>query len=503
MSLANYIGKGKIFEGAIIINLDNRPDRWALASIELTKAGISELVERLPAIKHRYGMVGCSLSHLECVKIAKQRGWKSVLIFEDDIVFTSNFEACHSRALEQLQKHHWSVFHFGAMLMNMCKQVDTNLLKVGYNWAAHALAIHSQAYDDIINKYDWKYSETDTSKPWGGHYPFDGFINKEIHDMGYEIYSAYPVLISQRPDFSDTWGYHRDYKDLIEESYRNQISKEVNVLILSKNRPMQLDSTLTSYFKYVKDSRCATVTVLYTCDSSYESSYNVLRNFWDRKVKFIKEISFFEDVKRIVQSRLFIFFVVDDAIFHRPFTVSDGCDTLCTDDSVLSFSYRLGMNIQYSYINNVFFEVPTEYTKLGNIVKVDWTTKLPYIDFGYPFEISSSLYRSSDVLRLFDLSPVGWDSPNHLELTGTTFVRNQRESFGKHIATYKKSVAVCIPLNRVQHKHLNRCGTDPIYEPDALRRLFDEGKVLDFTTINDHWTSNSVHVELKPGFKPR
>jgi GR25 family glycosyltransferase involved in LPS biosynthesis len=506
MSLRDHIGIGKLFEGAIIINLDSRTDRWRAVSRELQVAGISDVVERLPAIKHRYGMVGCSLSHLECVKIAKQRGWKTVLIFEDDIVFKPYFHEYCDRTLEQLQKHNWSVFHFGAMLMNLCKQVDNNLLRIGYNWAAHAVAVHERAYDFIINNYKWDYSETDTSKPWGGHYPFDGFINKEVYDAGFEIYSAYPVLISQKPDHSDTWGYHRDYKDLIEQSYRVQISNEVNVLIPSKNRPMQLHATLDSYFKYVRDNGTSVVTVLYTCDPHYEDAYKIVQEHFKNKVQFVREQSFFRDVKDIISRRIYTMFVVDDTIFNRPFYLSDGCEVLSTDFDVLSFSYRLGSNVRYSYINDYPFQTPEEYSKPAypaNIVKVNWTAQLPYIDFGYPFEISSSMYRTVDLLRLFELSPTGWDNPNYFELTGTTKVRENKDVFGSLIATYKKSVAVSIPLNRVQHLHLNRCGTDPLYVPESLLRHYEMGKVLNFDDINENWTSNSVHVELKPGFKPR
>ena len=53
MSLRDYIGIGKIFEGVIIINLDTRIDRWSLVSTELAKMGINDVVERLPGIVHR------------------------------------------------------------------------------------------------------------------------------------------------------------------------------------------------------------------------------------------------------------------------------------------------------------------------------------------------------------------------------------------------------------------------------------------------------------------
>ena len=176
---------------------------------------------------------------------------------------------------------------------------------------------------------------------------------------------------------------------------------------------------------------------------------------------------------------------------------------MTNNDDVLSFSYRLGGNTTYSYINNIISSTPEEYNTSRNIVLVDWTNKLPYTDFGYPFEISTSMYRSSDVLRIMSLSDSGWTSPNYYELTGTNVVRSNTKDFGRFIATYMKSVSVCVPLNRVQNQHLNRCSTNPIYSSESLLRLYEGGMILNFDDINEYWSSNSVHVELSPPFKCR
>jgi len=503
MSLRDYIGKGKTFEGVIVINLPERLDRKFHVQEQFKAVGIDDVVEWLPAIKHRFGMVGCSLSHLECVKIAKRRKWKSVLIFEDDIVFTEHFEKAHVQALSQLNFTNWSVFHFGAMLMDLCSQFSPNLLRIGYNWAAHAVAIHERAYDFIISKYDHSYSETDNSKPWGGHYPFDGFINKEVYDAGFEIYSAYPLLVTQRPDKSDTWGYHRDYKDLIEASYDKQIMNEVQVLIISKDRPMQLYALLETFFKYNRDARLPEINVLYKSGSVYVPGYEILKEKYAGKVNFHLEENFHTDYKNLIKRKRFVTFLVDDTIFFNEFKLANGCTTLAEDLSVLSFSYRLGTNTTYSYINNIPFATPSEYNTGKYITKVDWTKEYPYIDFGYPFEISSSMYRSSDVLSMMDLCNAGWESPNTFELTGTTMVRTFHTRFGKHIATYRKSVAVSIPLNRVQNVHLNRTLNDMQYTSEELQKQFMDGKQLNLDEINEQWSTNSVHVELRPAFKHR
>jgi hypothetical protein len=81
---------------ALYINLESRTDRRAhveaqLAAIKTADNGLSNLVpERFNAIQHvMHGAIGCSMSHMRCIQIAKERGWDHVLICEDDVLFTN------------------------------------------------------------------------------------------------------------------------------------------------------------------------------------------------------------------------------------------------------------------------------------------------------------------------------------------------------------------------------------------------------------------------------
>ena len=69
----------------VFINLDKRTDRREQIEKELTEYELP--FERFNAIHNRFGIVGCTQSHLEVLKLAKTRGYKSVLILEDDFTF--------------------------------------------------------------------------------------------------------------------------------------------------------------------------------------------------------------------------------------------------------------------------------------------------------------------------------------------------------------------------------------------------------------------------------
>lgn len=76
-----------IFEHTLFINLDHRKDRLEHVEKELEKMGING--ERFNAIKTASGAIGCTLSHIKCLEIAKERDYEQVFICEDDITFTN------------------------------------------------------------------------------------------------------------------------------------------------------------------------------------------------------------------------------------------------------------------------------------------------------------------------------------------------------------------------------------------------------------------------------
>ena len=76
---------GKYINNITYINLDKRPDRKKEIEEELTKMGLSG--ERFAAIEHTVGIAGCGMSHLAVLKDAKAKGYKNILVLEDDFQF--------------------------------------------------------------------------------------------------------------------------------------------------------------------------------------------------------------------------------------------------------------------------------------------------------------------------------------------------------------------------------------------------------------------------------
>ena len=75
----------------LYINLESRKDRREYIEQELKSIGIHGI--RFNAIKLQNGRIGCSMSHLKCLQIAKKNNWPYVMICEDDLLFLDKEKA--------------------------------------------------------------------------------------------------------------------------------------------------------------------------------------------------------------------------------------------------------------------------------------------------------------------------------------------------------------------------------------------------------------------------
>src|SRR5688572_15992048 len=102
----------QIFPDKVCINLDRRIERWEQMQNKFRQHGIHS-VQRFAAIDGDVtkiptnwpgtpGAYGCLLSHVEVVRRARGLGLKSILIFEDDVVFDDAFEQKFSEYIHQL-----------------------------------------------------------------------------------------------------------------------------------------------------------------------------------------------------------------------------------------------------------------------------------------------------------------------------------------------------------------------------------------------------------------
>ncbi|MBA4384744.1 MAG: hypothetical protein C0410_08410 [Anaerolinea sp.] len=307
----------------------------------------------------------------------------------------------------------------------------------------------------------------------------------------------------------------------------------IKCLIFSKDRAMQVQATLQSFFAYCTDNENVRISVLYTCSNKQHSKqYLQLAQEWQSypQVKFVRQSQFRQDVFNILNPypstslqnliykvlthlrprivRLFsrtisvpstsslLLFLVDDVIFTHEFSLSEIAELLTKHSDVLGFSLRLGQNTLYSYMNDREQLLPVFQPLVGNVQKYNWTNADQ--DFGYPLEVSSSAYRLVDVIPI--LLEIRFDNPNWLE-GGMNKRRNRFASTRPFLLCYNRSVAFCNPVNLVQTVSLqNRAGTKRHYSPAELANLFDAGSRINVQAYH-HITPVSCHQEMELVFE--
>jgi len=193
--------------GAFYINLDRRRDRRAEIEGELRRMGISG--ERFPAIENPDGAIGCMMSHLKVLELAKERGYPNVLILEDDLTFLVGKEELWKVLDSAMQE---TDANYDVIMLSYNIQESTpfspNLLAIQCAGTASGYIVHSDFYTTLINLTKWaleKYWETG----YKGLFAYDIAWSRI---QGNRWFATSKRIGIQRPSFSDIEGRHTDYK---------------------------------------------------------------------------------------------------------------------------------------------------------------------------------------------------------------------------------------------------------------------------------------------------
>jgi hypothetical protein len=252
---------------------------------------------------------------------------------------------------------------------------------------------------------------------------------------------------------------------------------DCTTLIFSCNRVLQLDGVLRALLWHQQDAEHTEIIVLFAAKTPrHAAQYDWLIRDFARYpfIRFVAERHFYSDVLSLLALHELVLFMVDDNIIVRDFCLRDAVAMLHRMPQALGFSLRLGTNTNYCHGPEATYE-PPPFTPLGQgILSFDWTTG-PY-DFGYPLEVSSSLYRTDDMLPL--LATIQFDNPNLFEAL-MSWNTDRFRTDKPLLLCYETSVTFCAPMNIVQTTFGNRDSGNPIYASEHLATRFARGDRLD------------------------
>ena len=138
----------------IYINLEKRCDRRETIEGELNDFGLE--YERYNAFETPgFGILGCGLSHLNVLKLAKERNYKNVLILEDDFTFLVTKEIFEQKLTDFFSlKIPFDVCMLGYNILQSEETTFDFIGKILEAQAPSAYIVNNHYYDKLINLYE-------------------------------------------------------------------------------------------------------------------------------------------------------------------------------------------------------------------------------------------------------------------------------------------------------------------------------------------------------------
>jgi len=181
---------------AYVINLDHRTDRMET----FKQNNFPFEVERVSAIKHDIGGIGCGLTHFKIFE--KQKEFPFV-IFEDDCQIIEPWSLVE-KAMSQLPSD-WDALWLGATLDKPLTRYSENLFRLKNAYCTHAIMYNSQRIIDyILQDY-----ETASGKK-----VIDVFYYRDVQKR-FNCFITYPMTTIQRNSMSNVMYREQDDSDQI------------------------------------------------------------------------------------------------------------------------------------------------------------------------------------------------------------------------------------------------------------------------------------------------
>lgn len=151
------------FDHIYCLNLDRRIDKWEIIKNKFEILNINahrfsavdgnqlplDVLSKQPKLnKHE---IGCKLSHYNIIKDAKKNNYKRILIFEDDVIFTLNFNELLNEYINKIEN--WKLFYLGYSqhYWSEVEYLTNDILKSNKIDGTFAYAIDNSIFDDILN----------------------------------------------------------------------------------------------------------------------------------------------------------------------------------------------------------------------------------------------------------------------------------------------------------------------------------------------------------------
>ena len=265
--------------------------------------------------------------------------------------------------------------------------------------------------------------------------------------------------------------------------------KGLSVIIFSKDRPLQLEALINSYFHFVEGAT-SPIVIYNAKNPEFKEAYKCLfksmnskiQSFHEDKVGFKKVLL---GVLNNIKTKRMIF-LVDDIIFKNHIQLNE---VEKYDDKTIP-CLRLAPHLSKNYTQGKTQEVPK---LLQDGSSYFWSFASGKLDWAYPLSVDGNVFFTQEIIEMTKV--LDFKAPNSYEAKLQKFnpvFKNRRG------VCFKESIVLNIPCNKVQNENDNISGE---VDPESLLEVFYK-KAMDYKSY-EGFINESCHQELPLRFYNR
>jgi len=201
-----------LLKNTLFINLEHRTDR--LNHVIKQLESICVVGERFNACKTNVGAIGCTLSHIKCLELAKQRDYDHVFICEDDITFLdpSGFRENLTK-FENNTELEWDMLIIGGNMVPPYEKTTDYCIRIGECQTTTGYVVKKHYYDVLIDNFRESVKNLIQYPEEKNMFALDVYW-KRLQREGL-WYMLFPLTVVQYDTYSDIEERYVDYRGLM------------------------------------------------------------------------------------------------------------------------------------------------------------------------------------------------------------------------------------------------------------------------------------------------
>lgn len=193
----------ELLKHVFYINLEERIDRKIHMELQFSKLGVN--AQRINARKMKDGCIGCTMSHIHCLELAKLRNYEQICIVEDDAYFTNI--KLFKNSLKKFYKNkelNWDVVLIGGNVVKPFNKISDYCIRSYNTQTTTGYIVKKHYYDILIRNFKDSMKQLlndPVSKENRDKYALDMYWKRlQRSDKWYMII---PLTVSQLSGYSD------------------------------------------------------------------------------------------------------------------------------------------------------------------------------------------------------------------------------------------------------------------------------------------------------------